>query len=79
MKDKLLKEYKINESVYIIHHTLDALYQKFCGSIPKELETKIINIIIETRELIVDKTKIKGYEIVNEDYIWKVEYQKTDN
>ncbi len=76
MKDTFLKDYKTNEGIYVIHNTMDALYQKFCGCIPKELEKKIVDLITETLNMIVDKTEIEGYKIIDENYIWRVKYKK---
>ena len=73
-KGPIQKDYKTNEGLYVIHHTLDALYQKFSGTIPKKIDKQLYHLIIETLNAIANPKEIKGYEIINEDYIWRVTY-----
>ena len=40
-----VKEYKVNEAVLVTNYTLDALYQKYRFSFPKDISNKIIELI----------------------------------
>ncbi len=75
MKKVIERDYVLDEGIIVIHHTLDALYQKYCSCIPKQTEKKIIDLIVETEDLLnYPKSGINNMEILEEDYVRRVKY-----
>lgn len=77
MKKLIKKDFILDEGIIVIHHTLDALYQKYCYCIPKEIEKMILNLVMETSDLLnYPKEDIENTNILKEDYVRRVEYEK---
>lgn len=72
------QDYVLDEGIIVIHHTLDALYQKYVCCIPKEIEQKVLDLVIETADLLdyPKKDEIKDMDIKKEDYVRRVKYTK---
>ena len=62
--DKNTIEYQANEGLYVYYHTIDALFQKYYGCIPKYIENKIMNLLGELLSVAEysDKRDIKEEE-----------------
>ena len=45
-----VRNYKVHENLLVITHTLGALYQNFYGTLPKEFEEKIKDLLDELIE-----------------------------
>ncbi len=52
MKKIIERDYVLNEGIIVIHHTLEALYQKYCYCIPKKIEKMVLDLVIETADLL---------------------------
>ncbi len=78
MKKIKERDYVLDEGIIVIHHTLDALYQKYCYCIPKKIEKMVLDLVVETEDLL-DYPKydeIKDMDIKNEDYVRRVKYTR---
>lgn len=76
MKKVIKKDYVLDEGIIVIHHTLDALFQKYVCCIPKEIEEKVLDLVMETADLLdyPKASEIKKMDILKEDYVKRVEY-----
>lgn len=76
MKKIKERDYVLDEGIIVIHHTLDALYQKYVCCIPKEIEQKVLDLVVETEELLdyPKDDEIKDMDIKKEDYVRRVKY-----
>lgn len=76
MKKIIERDYVLDEGIIVIHHTLDALYQKYCYCIPKEIERKLLDLVVETADLLnyPKEDEIKDTDIKKEDYVRRVKY-----
>ena len=72
--DKNMVEYQTNEGLYVYYHTIEALYQKYYGCIPKYIENKIIDLMMELMDIVEysDEREVKeeGFfkRVVYDDY-----------
>ena len=80
MKKIIERDYVLDEGIIVIHHTLDALFQKYVCCIPKEIEEKVLNLIIKTADLLdyPKDDEIKDMDIKKEDYVRRVKYTKRE-
>ena len=77
MNNSKLKEYQINEGVFVIYQTIESLYQKYYGCIPKEIENKILELFSSCiTNLNINSKELEGYDIIEDNLIWKVTYEK---
>lgn len=77
MEKIIEKDFKLDEGIIVIHHTLDALYQKYCGCIPKHIEDTILNLIVETEDLLdYPKKDIERLDILEDEFVRRVKYKK---
>lgn len=77
MKKAIKKDFILDEGIIVIHHTLDALCQKYCNCIPKEIEKKVLDLVLETADLLdYPKKGIENMDILEEDYVRRVKYKK---
>lgn len=76
MKKVIKRDYVLDEGIIVIHHTLDALFQKYVCCIPKEIEEKVLDLVMETADLLdyPKASEIKKMDILKEDYVKRVEY-----
>ena len=76
MKKVIKKDYVLDEGIIVIHHTLDALFQKYVCCIPKEIEQKVLDLVMETADLLdyPKASEIKKMDILKENYVKRVEY-----
>lgn len=65
--DKNTIEYQTNEGLYVYYHTIEALYQKYYGCIPKNIENKIEHLMIE----LMDMTEYSDERVVKEEEFFK--------
>lgn len=65
--DKNTVEYQTNEGLYVYYHTIEALYQKYYGCIPKYIENKIVNLMIE----LMDVSEYSDERVVKEEEFFK--------
>lgn len=72
------KNYIIDEGIIVIHHVLDALYQKYVCHIPKEIEEKVLDLVIETADLLnYSRKEIENVDIQKEDHVKSVVNKET--
>lgn len=77
MKKVIKKDFILDEGIIVIHHTLDALYQKYCYCIPKEIEKMVLDLVMETADFLdYPKNGINNMDILKEDYVRRVKYKK---
>lgn len=75
MNNSKLKEYQINEGVFVIYQTIESLYQKYYGCIPKEIENKILELFSSCIDLLdINSKDIESMDIVKKELLWKVIY-----
>lgn len=72
--DKNTIEYQTNEGLYVYYHTIEALFQKYYGCIPKYMENKIMELMMELLDVAEysDERQVKEEEffkrVVYEDF-----------
>ncbi|NLL01672.1 MAG: hypothetical protein GX265_01440 [Mollicutes bacterium] len=71
-----IKEYEINEAVLTTYHTLNALYQNFYASYPKNIEKEMVKVIGHLIEVLEPKDDKKDIDIIKFKIIKRVEYEK---
>ncbi len=77
MKKIIKRDYVLDEGIIVIHHTLDALYQKYVCCIPSEIEKKVLDLILETADLLdYPKKGVENMDILEENYVRRVQYTK---
>lgn len=77
MKKIIKRDYVLDEGIIVIHHTLDALYQKYVCCIPNEIEKKVLDLILETADLLdYPKKGVENMDILEENYVRRVRYTK---
>ncbi len=77
MENIIDKEYEINEGVFVLHNTLEALYEKYKYTLPKKIRNQLKIIVDATDELIGEDHKLaRTYDITKEELILKLEYEK---
>lgn len=77
MEDIIDKEYELNEGVFVLHSTLESLYDKYKYTLPKKIRNQLRQIIEDTDDLIGDNGKsLKKYDITKYDLVLKVRYKK---
>ncbi len=70
--DKDTIEYEVDEGLYVFYHTMDALYQKFYGCLPKSLEKKIVELMVELLEV---AEYSDNRDVKTEEFLKRVTYE----
>ncbi len=77
MDDNIYIEYELNEGIYVIHNTLESLYEKYQYILPADIKEKLKELLTTTEDLIGDNGSIADiYDIVRDNLVLKVRYKK---
>lgn len=80
MKIIVEKEYDVNEGVFIIANVLESLYKNYMNVIPKELKSKILELIKETNNILDgNEEMIDDFDITSQKYILRTTYTAIRN
>ena len=77
MKKSIIITHEINDGVFVIHNVLDSLYQKYCDCIPKNIQNTLVNLIVNTNELLSSQKENKvpdNYDIAYDKTIREVKF-----
>lgn len=74
------KEYDVNEGVFIIANVLESLYKNYINVIPKELKSKILELINEANDILDGNEDMDDdFDIVEQKYILRTTYTAIRN
>ena len=71
-----VRDYKVHENLLVITHTLGALYQNFYGTLPKEFDEKIKDLLDELIEY-QEKNYLDG-DIMEHELYRRVVFKETN-
>ena len=74
------RDYILDEGIIVIHHTIDALYQKYYGCIPKKIEKMVVDLFLATADLLdFPKKGVENLDILEDEFIRRVKYKEMEN
>ncbi len=73
---KIVKDYELNEAVFIMYRSIESLFGSYRGYFPKQVENEIEKLLILLSDhLPNDDEEYKNYDYENIEYIMRVTYK----